>query len=324
MQLSPRRRTFSIVVLLCVCVSIAACEEPVSEPVVDSPVVDAPPAKVVAVGDIACGSEPGDAGRECRHDLVADAVIDEEPDHFLALGDVQYEDESGEIDFSYYDRHFGSLRPITLPTPGDEDWDEDRAAFLEYFGGRTTETGYDSTSIGGWHVVALNSRDCFDADGCAEGSEQYAWLEQQLDDPPQGLGACTLAIWHDPRFLWAPWWEKDGVPRGAQERVLPLWTLLDAAGAELVLSGNAHHYERWAPLDADGQPGADGITQFVVGTGGKTLVPLGSEPRPEHLAAAQAQEFGVLVLQLRAGSLDYRWRSAQRGSFSDAGTIECH
>ena len=289
------------------------------------PPVSEGPATVVAVGDIACGAEPAEQGTRCRYDIVAEAVLDERPDLFLALGDLQYADPSGTVDFSFYDRAFGSLRAITVPAPGDEDWTEDRAAFLEYFGERATESGYDSLAIAGWHVLSLNSQDCFDADGCREGSAQLEWLGAQLADPPAGTGDCTLAIWHDPRFLWAPWWEKDGVPRGPQERVAPFWDLLDAAGADVVVHGNAHHYERWAPMDAGGAVSQQGITEFVVGTGGKSLVPLGSDPRPETLEVAQADEFGALVLDLRPEGLRYRWRGAGPGTrFEDEGEIACH
>jgi acid phosphatase type 7 len=305
-------------VLAAVCLVAAGCGDG------SSGVAPTQPATVVAVGDIACGADPMGSGGECRYGSVAEVVIDEQPDLFLALGDAQYVTPSGDLDFSFYDRSFGELRPITLPAAGDEDWDADRDAFLGYFGARTTATGYDSTVVAGWHVVVLNSRDCFDADGCREGSPQYEWLQERLADPPDDASECTLAIWHDPRFLWAAWWSKDGVPRGAQERVAPFWELLDAAGADVVLNGNAHHYERWAPMDAEGDASPEGITEFVVGTGGKSLNDLGLEPRPANLAVAQDDEFGVLVLELRTDGLEYRWRGIEPGGFSDQGSIVCH
>jgi hypothetical protein len=281
-------------------------------------------ATLVAVGDIACGAEPAPLGDECRYDAVAEVAIAEEPDLFLALGDVQYATPSGDLDFSFYDEAFGALRPVTLPTGGDEDWDADREAFLGYFASRTNDDGYDSLALAGWHIVVLNSRDCFDDDGCRAGSPQYEWLRERLADPPDDAGECTLAIWHDPRFLWAAWWNEDGAPRASQERVTPFWELLDAAGADVVLHGNAHHYERWQPMNAVGEATKHGITQFVVGTGGKSLNDLGPEPRPANLAVAQDEEFGVLVLELRPGSLTYRWHGAEPSGFRDTGTIECH
>ena len=45
----------------------------------------------------------------------------------------------------------------------------------------------------------------------------------------------------------------------------PLWQALDDGGAEIVLSGHSHDYERFAPLDPSGAlaPDDDGIRQFV-------------------------------------------------------------
>jgi hypothetical protein len=312
------RRTAVLAFLAATAIAAAGCDA-------SRETTDGRSARVVAVGDIACGTPPAPTGSVCRYDIVADATNDEQPDLFLALGDTQYETPSGSVDYAFYDRAFGSLRPITLPTPGDEDWIADREAYLDYFGDRTTETGYDSHVIAGWHIVVLNSQDCFDADGCPAGSAQLGWLRDVLADPPGGASGCTLAIWHDPRFLWADWWSEGGMPRGPQNHVAPLWKLLAEAGAEVVLNGNAHHYERWAPMDADGAADPLGMTEFVVGTGGRSLNPLGPQPRPELLEAAQDDGFGVLVLDLRPGGLDYRWRGAEEADgFDDRGSIDCH
>jgi hypothetical protein len=309
----------TIALIAAASIGAASCESP-GPAAAPEPSRSAERARVVAIGDIACGSPPGRT--ECRYDAVAEAVLDERPDLLLALGDVQYATESGRLDFRFYDRYFGSLRSDTLPTGGDEDWGVDRDAFLEYFGSRASPRGYDSILVAGWQIIALNSPDCFDNDGCKEGSEQIEWLRTELAARPS---ECTLAIWHDPRFLWAKWWTKDGVPRAGQERVAPFWTVLAESNAEVVLHGNAHHYERWAPMDASGGASDDGITEFVVGTGGKSLNPLGVEPRPANLEIAQAEEFGALVLDLEPGRLSYRWRGVDRdGSFEDVGTIRCH
>ncbi|CAN5749688.1 hypothetical protein BH18ACT17_BH18ACT17_16740 [soil metagenome] len=280
-------------------------------------------ATVVAVGDIACGTEPAQQGAECRYDTVAEAVADEQPDLFFALGDLQYVDPSGEVDFSFYDSAFGGLRSITVPTAGDEDWGVDREAFEAYFGSRTTDTGYDALEVAGWQVLVLNSQDCFDDDGCGEGSEQYEWLREQLDEGVASADErCTLAIWHDPRFLWAPWWEKDGVPREAQEHVAPFWALLGDAGAEVVLNANAHHYERWAPLGADGGPSAEGIVEFVVGTGGKDHAAAGT---PSTLGDAVIDDaFGVLKLTLHDGGYDFAFVPAWGDIGVDSGEGTCH
>ena len=44
------------------------------------------------------------------------------------------------------------------------------------------------------------------------------------------------------------------------------------AHADLVLAGDSHHYERFAPMDPQGTADASGLREFVVGTGGRSLV----------------------------------------------------
>ena len=68
-------------------------------------------------------------------------------------------------------------------------------------------------------------------------------------------------------------------------------------GAEIVLVGHDHHYERLAPMDDAGRAAPEtGIRQFVVGTGGTalrpTLIPL---PTSE---ARSSITHGVLKLTL--------------------------
>ena len=55
----------------------------------------------------------------------------------------------------------------------------------------------------------------------------------------------------------------------------PIWSTLAKAGAEVILNGHDHLYQRFAPLDASGHINrVRGMREFVVGTGG------GSSTRP--------------------------------------------
>ena len=101
-----------------------------------------------------------------------------------------------------------------------------------------------------------------------------------------------------------------------------LWKTLQAAGAEVVLNGHDHDYERFAPQTWQGQadrrtasasswsaPGGTGLRPFQV-------VKANSEVR-NHTA------HGVLRLRLHDGM--YRWRFISTdGAFSDTGTASCH
>jgi hypothetical protein len=284
---------------------------------------------VVATGDIACGEAPtpDDPEQKCRYDLVGELVHSLAPDRFLPLGNLQYS-LSGPPDYpAYYDRYFGDLLPITRPTPGDSDWNPDPSPYLSTFGEAAGPPGgYYSFDLGSWHVISLNSQDCLDEDGCGPGTRQYDWLLGDLASHPNSLYPCTLAYFHEPRFLWVTWWERDGAPKGANSTVTPFWGLLYGAGADVVLGASAHNYERWAPQNLEGEVDrAGGITEFVVGTGGRRMMSFGPEPRPANLVAAQDTSYGALRLALDPSGLDYAWRSAaEQPAFQDEGRVTCH
>ena len=56
---------------------------------------------------------------------------------------------------------------------------------------------------------------------------------------------CTLAYWHFPRF-------SSGL-HGSSTLVRAYWDLLYEAGAEVVLTGHDHSYERFAPQGTEGE-----------------------------------------------------------------------
>ena len=79
---------------------------------------------------------------------------------------------------------------------------------------------------------------------CGPGSPQLTWLTEELRRHPSD---CVLAYWHHPRF-------SSGGTHGNEGEVQPLWQALQDAGAEVVLSGHEHNYERFAPQTAVGTP----------------------------------------------------------------------
>lgn len=103
----------------------------------------------------------------------------------------------------------------------------------------------------------------------------------------------------------------------------PLWDALYDAGADVVLAGHDHLYERFAPQDADGVADpALGIRSFVVGTGGKDLYGLG-ETRPNS-EVSDDDTYGVLVLTLNPTSYDWSFQPVAGETFHDEGTAACH
>ena len=90
--------------------------------------------------------------------------------------------------------------------------------------------------------------------------------------------ACTAAYWHQPTFSAADSLTEEGITSGTW------WQLLYDAGADLVLNGHDHLYARYAPVRPSLPSGTSdpnrGIREFIVGTGGETLIRSSQHPPP--------------------------------------------
>ena len=87
---------------------------------------------------------------------------------------------------------------------------------------------------------------------------------------------------------------------------MDLFRILYAGGADVILNGHHHFYERFAPQDPPGAADpARGVREFIVGTGGESgLTPTSRAPNSEAL---NFSTFGVLRLVLRRGAYDWRF-----------------
>jgi hypothetical protein len=79
--------------------------------------------------------------------------------------------------------------------------------------------------------------------GCGAGSSQEAWLKADLAAHPN---VCTIAYWHRPRF-------SSSTTTPSSTTYNAFWNDLYAAGADVVLNGHAHDYERFAPQTSSGR-----------------------------------------------------------------------
>ena len=103
-----------------------------------------------------------------------------------------------------------------------------------------------------------------------------------------------------------------------------IWQALYDAGAELVISGHDHDYERFAPQDPRGVADpARGIRQFVVGTGGRSLYAFPGPPLPNS-EARDDKTFGVLKLTLHPTGYEWEFVPTAGATFTDRGTGRCH
>lgn len=210
----------------------------------------------------------------------------------LSLGDHTYPNGlAAEFDDCYH-ASWGRFKALTHPAIGNHEYYGGSAdGYYGYFGAAAGPRGrgYYSFELGGWRLISLNSH----MKG-AEHAAQLLWLKDDLARHPR---RCTLAYWHAPLY-------SSGGHR-SNTHMQAVWRALHDAGAELVLSGHDHNYERFGPMDADGQPDpARGLRQFVIGTGGAYLTPFRwIQP---HSEARQNSRHGVLRLELNADG--YAWQ----------------
>jgi hypothetical protein len=264
------------------------------------------PAVLIAAGDISrCGDDSDEATAK---------LVESRPGVVAALGDTAYDIGSAANFAECYDPTWGRFKDRTRPAVGNHEYLTPGAAgYFDYFGDAAGERGkgYYSFDLGAWHIVVLNSL-CWEVGGCGLEAPQAEWLTADLREHP---AVCTLAYWHFPRF-------SSGL-HGSSDVVQRYWEILHGAGAEIVLVGHDHTYERFTPLDDRGQPDPErGLRQFVVGTGGgslygfPTILP-GSEVR-------EARTFGVLVLTLYEDRYEWEFVPVAGASFTDRGEGVCH
>jgi len=126
-----------------------------------------------------------------------------------------------------------------------------------------------------------------------------------------------LAYWHKARF--------SSGKRGNSYSLQPFWQALYDYGADVVLSGHDHAYERFAPQGATGlDDPIRGIREFVVGTGGAGLYLATGQPLPNS-GVRNDTTWGVLKLILHPTSYDWEFIPiAVAGQvFADSGSATC-
>jgi hypothetical protein len=284
---------------------------------------------IVAAGDIAC--DPTDSGfnggagisTRCRMLATSNLILNINPAAVLPVGDTQYYCGGYTAFLESYDLSWGRFKAITHPVVGNHEYltsggtgcdktNAGAAGYFKYYGSLAGPSGegYYSYDVGTWHLIALNSN-CGDVGGCSASSPQGEWLQSDL---AAHLNQCILAYWH------IPLWSSGG---RASTNSLPLMQQLYNAGADVVLTGHDHDYERFAPQDYNGNLDTTrGIREFVAGTGGSnhtsfTTIAKNSEVRNDTT-------FGVLKLTLHPASYDWTFVPETAGGFTDSGSNTCH
>jgi acid phosphatase type 7 len=261
----------------------------------------------------------GDIASNNNADSATAALVRSIPGTVFTAGDNAYPSGTTADYTKYYGPTWGEFKPRTLPTPGNHDYDTPNAAgYFDYFGSAAgvSSEGYYSYDLGDpgeeWHVVALNSM-CEKVGGCGATSPMVKWLKDDL--AANSDKECTLAYFHHPLF--------SSGQHGNDPKMRPTWDALYAAGADVVISGHDHDYERFAPQRPDGTlDNALGIREFVVGTGGATLRSFSFIQPNSEVRNSNTQ--GVLKLTLHPSSYDWQFVPVAGQDFTDSSSGNCH
>jgi Calcineurin-like phosphoesterase len=288
------RRGFRLLILILL---VAVLTPPGTASAAEDPVL-------VGAGDIGDCTSSGDEATATLLDGIPGTVV--------ALGDIAYPNGTAANFRDCYAPSWGRHKARTRPAVGNHEYKTTGAGpYFDYFGAAAGQRGkgWYSYDVGAWHVVVLNSN-CT-AVGCGPTSAQVTWLKSDL---AANAGDHVLAYFHHPRY--------SSGEHGNDMAVQTFWEVLYAAGAEIVLNGHDHDYERFAPQDPWGRADdAFGIRQFVVGTGGRP-------PEGRSSTARNSQVFatthGVLKLTLHADGYDWEFVPIAGKTFTDSGSGSAH
>jgi 3',5'-cyclic AMP phosphodiesterase CpdA len=263
---------------------------------------------LVGAGGIASCNSAGDEATAALIDRLPQATV-------FTAGDNAYERGTAAQFANCYGKSWGRFKARTRPAPGNHDYaTAGGGPYYAYFGAAAGPPGqgWYSYDLGAWHVVVLNSN-CQGNGRCAKGSAQERWLRADL---AASTARCTLAIIHHPRF------SSDNI-EGSRPHVGPLWDALYAAGADLVISGHARVYERFAPQTPAGKADAAyGLRLINVGTGGRGHA--GFKAPVANSVVRNGKSWGVLKLTLHGRSYDFAFLPVAGAKFTDAGSASCH
>lgn len=321
------RRTISVIVIVTVVYTswLSALPGARSRSVASAATGD----PVLAVGgDIACPPGKTVTATKCGQGKTGALLASINPTYVLPLGDSQYDTGSAaEYAGSYDVTGWGAAKAISRPAAGNHEYRTTGATgYYGYFGANAGDPskGYYSWDVAGpnnsfrWHLIALNSEcDVLGGGsitaGCGAGSTQEAWLKADL---AANQSVCTIAYWHRPRF-------SSSTTTPSTRTYTAFWNDLYNGGADIVLNGHAHDYERFNPQTGAGVADpAKGLREFVVGSGGEDFQTLG--PPITNSAIANASAFGVMTLTLHANTYDWQFVPASGYTFNDAGSGTCH
>lgn len=258
---------------------------------------------LVGAGDIASCVSSGD-------EMTA-RLLDDIPGTVFTAGDNAYlSGKRMRNPFPCYSASWGRHRSRTRPVPGNHEYEGGYIdEYFDYFGSAAGDRGkgYYSYELGTWHILALNT-----VIETGPSSPQGKWLAQDL---ASNRRLCTLAYFHHPRF--------SSGPHALTARAVALWKALADAGVDVVVAGHDHIYERFRPMDRNGNPDDhNGVREFIVGTGGASHYAI-RRIAPNSEVRNNAT-FGVIRFTLHPSTYNWKFVPVRGSRFSDSGSARCH
>jgi hypothetical protein len=247
----------ALVLTILVVLLVKSAAEPIIQPSLPttSPPVSAP-LTIFKIGVI------GDYGNDSPAELqVSEMIKNWYPEIIITTGDNNYTVGAAETIDANIGKYFhefianyqgkfgvGADSNRFFPSPGNHDWGNGSLQpYLDYFSLPGNERYYDFV-YGPIHFFALDS-DPREPDGVTADSQQAQWLQSAL--------ANSTAAWQVVYFHHPPY--SSGADHGSTESLR--WPFVDW-GADLILSGHEHLYERLE---------IDGIPYIINGLGGAKL-----------------------------------------------------
>ena len=259
-------------------------------------------ARIAAIGDLGAYGQGDLDVAALVSGLGFDAVVTSGDNRYIN----RYDDALGSNYSDYIGNYQGEYGPGSavnrfFPTIGNHDYDpptgiEEYFSYFDLPGSTVVSPNdpgnerYYDVVIGPVHFFMLNS-DSREPDGRSSGSVQGQWLESAL---ASSTAPWKVVIAHNPPYSSGPS-QLGSTP--TLQWPYELW------GADAVIAGHRHHYERILK---------DGFPYFVVGTGGAPLSSVGAiEPDSEFVYDT---DFGVLSIDACATRLSFEFISVSGGT----------
>jgi hypothetical protein len=236
-----------------------------------------------------------------------------------------------------YQTYFGGTYGVFVkegifrPVRGNHDiWDIGHGkAYAEYFNATThfNEIHIDdgtmnynySYDLGDWHIIGI------DQATYSLNRNALAFLKSDL--AKHASAKCKLVYWHIPTYCSSFRIRDDPA-------LIPLNQAAYDAGVDIQISGHAHVYQRFHPINPAGErDDARGITTFTAGIGGENGFFGLNRSKAQAASAVFMDTFpggngdhaiGVLMLTLHDGSADYALYDANNSAILDRGTVQGH